>query len=44
MNSAPTSKPDSVGFSFERGSKVTEMSDLHAEKQPSQITSTDKGM
>jgi hypothetical protein len=44
MNSAPASKADSVGFSFERGSQVTEASDLHPEKQPSKITSTDEKM
>jgi hypothetical protein len=30
----PVNKPDRVGWSFEPGSRVTDASDLHSEKQP----------
>jgi hypothetical protein len=41
---APANKPDKVVRSFEPGSRVTDASDLHWEKQCPQITSTDEGM
>jgi hypothetical protein len=40
----PANKPDSVARSFEPRSRITAASDLHSEKQDSQITSTDKGI
>jgi hypothetical protein len=40
----PASKPDRVGPSSDLGSWVTDTSDLHSEKQYSQIIWTDEGM